>query len=105
MFVALIDPVLHNSAVEVVKRFWLCRPQETAIQSIESSRTTLLQTLRVLYSDMGNTRVKESDLISFIREMRDYGGAVRENLQSIVDQFREAHNAEFQRSSLDTLFE
>uniref|UniRef100_A0A7S1AU92 Spermatogenesis-associated protein 4 n=1 Tax=Noctiluca scintillans TaxID=2966 RepID=A0A7S1AU92_NOCSC len=105
VFVALIDPVLHNSAVEVVKRFWLCRPQETAIRSIESSRTTLLQTLRVLYSDMGNTRVNESDVISFIREMRDYGGAIRENLQFTVDQFREAHNAEFQRSSLDTLFE
>jgi len=105
VFVALIDPALHHGATEVVRRFWLCRPQTTALKAIEASKKTLMQTLRINYSDTGHTRVDESDLLSLLREMRDAGGAIAAMLQNVVDQFREAHNVEFQRSSLDTLFE
>jgi len=105
VFVALIDPDLHLAAREVVRRFWLCRPQNTALKAIEASKKTLLQTLRVNYSDTGHTRVQEAELLELLREMRDAGGAISAMLQSVVDQFREAHNTEFQRSRLDTLFE
>jgi len=105
VFVALIDPVLHLGAREVVRRFWLCRPQVTALKAIEASRKTLLQTLRINYSDTGHTRVQEAELLELLREMRDAGGAILGMLQGVVDQFREAHNVEFQRSRLDTLFE
>lgn len=105
VFVALIDPTLHNGATEVVKRFWLCRPQSSAIRALDASQKTLLQTLRILYGDTDQTRVDESDMLSFLREMREAGGAIKDMLQLVVDQFREVHNMEFQRSSLDTLFE
>lgn len=105
VFVALIDPALHLGAREVVRRFWLCRPQTTALKAIEASKKTLLQTLRISYSDTGHTRVQESDLLDLLREMRDAGGAIAAMLQNVVDQFREAHNVEFQRSRLDALFE
>jgi len=105
VFVALIDPSLHHGAAEVVRRFWLCRPQTIALKAIEASKKTLMQTLRINYSDTGHTRVDESELVNLLREMRDAGGAIFAMLQSVVDQFREAHNVEFQRSSLVTLFE
>lgn len=105
VFVALIDPSLHLGAREVVRRFWLCRPQNTALKAIAASKKTLLQTLRINYSDTGHTRVQEAELLELLREMRDAGGAISAMLQSVVDQFREAHNTEFLRSRLDTLFE
>uniref|UniRef100_A0A7S4R532 Uncharacterized protein n=1 Tax=Alexandrium monilatum TaxID=311494 RepID=A0A7S4R532_9DINO len=105
VFVALVDPALHHGATDVVRRFWLCRPQGAALRAIEASKKTLLQTLRINYGDTGHTRVHESDLLDFLREMRDAGGAIAEMLQAVVDQFRESHNVEFQRSSLENLFE
>jgi len=105
VFVALVDPALHHGATDVVRRFWLCRPQSAGLKAIEASKRTLLQTLRINYGDTGHTRVHESELLDFLREMRDAGGAIADMLQSVVDQFREAHNVEFQRSSLDMLFE
>jgi hypothetical protein len=108
IFVALVDPALHLGATEVVKRFWLCRPQNTALRAIEASKKTLLQTLRISclrYNDTRRSYVSEEELLEFLREMRDAGGAISQMLQSVVDQFREAHNAEFQRSSLGILFE
>jgi len=105
VFVALVDPALHHGATDVVRRFWLSRPQAAALRAIEASKKTLLQTLRINYGDTGHTRVHEAALLAFLREMRDHGGAIAEMLQAVVDQFREAHNVEFQRSSLDALFE
>jgi hypothetical protein len=105
IFIALVDPELHHGATEVVRRFWLCRPQASALKAIDASKKTLLQTLRIAYSETTYTRVREGELLDFLREMRDAGGAIAEMLQSVVDQFREAFNLEFQRSRLDTLFE
>jgi len=48
--------------------------------------------------------VKESEMLIFLREMQKTGGEIPKMLQSVVDQFR-VHNTEFQKSSLDTLFE
>eukprot|EP00929_Paragymnodinium_shiwhaense_P009279 TRINITY_DN113387_c0_g1_i1.p1 TRINITY_DN113387_c0_g1~~TRINITY_DN113387_c0_g1_i1.p1 ORF type:complete len:849 (+),score=159.16 TRINITY_DN113387_c0_g1_i1:121-2667(+) len=107
IFAALIHPVLHSGATEVLKRFWLCRPQNTALKAIDTSKKTLLQTLRVMYGESSaeQERVQGDDLLAFLGEMRAAGGAVSDMLQQVVDQFREAHNADFQRSQLDSLFE
>jgi len=106
IFVAALDPVLHTGAVNVIRRFWLCRPQSLALRALDASKKTLLQTLRLNYSDAANAqaRVEERVLVEFLSEMRDAGGAVAQTLQGVVDQFREVHNAEFQRSSLAKLF-
>jgi len=105
VFVALIDPALHHGAREVIRRFWLCRPQTVALKAIEASKQTLLRTLHMNYRDSGHVRVPEDDLLDLLREMRDAGGAIGAMLQNVVDNFREAHNVEFQRSRLDALFE
>merc|ERR1719310_83284 len=97
IFAALIHPVLHSGATEVIKRYWLCRPQTLALRVIEASKKTLLQTLRVMYGESSaeQERVQEEDLLAFIGEMRATGGAISDMLQQVVDQFREAHNADF----------
>lgn len=105
VFLAIVDPALHHQAMEVVRRFWLCRPQVSALRAVDASKKTVVQMLRIAYSNTPQTRVAESDLLFFLREMRDTGGAIANMLQAAVDQFREAHNSEFLRSSLDTLFE
>jgi len=105
VFIALIDPVLHHGVTKVIRHFWLCRPQAAALKAIESSKKTLLHALRINYSDTVQMRVDEQDLMAFLREMRDHRGPIMDMLQSVVDQFREANNPEFQRSSLDSLFE
>jgi len=106
IFVAFLDPVLHDSAVEVVRRYWLCRPQQAAQRALDASKKTLLQILRLHYSEAptGEARIKEKALVDFLREMKEAGGAVASMLQSVVDQFREVHNVEFQRSTLAKLF-
>jgi len=106
IFVAALDPVLHAEAVDVIRRFWLCRPQSLALRALDTSKKTLLQTLRLNYSEASTmqARVDERHLVDFLKEMRDAGGAVASMLQAVVDQFREVHNAEFQRSTLAKLF-
>lgn len=105
IFIALVDPVLHRGATDVVRRFWQARPQSFALKSLKASEKTLMQTLRILYCDMDRQRVHEQEMLAFLREMRDSGGEIPRMLQNVVDQFREVNNTEFQRSSLDTLFE
>jgi len=105
IFIALVDPVLHRGATDVVRRFWQARPQSFALKALKASEKTLMQTLRILYCDMDRQRVHEQEMLAFLREMRDSGGEIPRMLQNVVDQFREVNNTEFQRSSLDTLFE
>lgn len=107
IFVALVDPALHHGATEVVKRFWLGRPQSIALKCLEASRKTLLTTLQInclRYQDSERAYVDEGYLLDFLREMRDAGGAAAETVQGVVDQFREMHNEDFLKSGLDTLF-
>jgi len=106
VLVALIDAVLHNAATEVVKRFWLCHPMNNAVRAIDASKKTLLTTFRIMYGDSGDQdHVEEEKLLAFLGEMRREGGAIADMLEGVVDQFRESHNVEFQRSRLDGLFE
>jgi hypothetical protein len=105
IFNALVDPVLHRGSTDVLRRFWQARPQSFALRALKASERTLMTSLRVLYCEMDRERVDEQEMLSFLREMRDSGGEITKMLQSVVDQFREVNNAEFQRSGLDTLFE
>jgi len=105
LFVALIDPGLHPLAADVVFRFWLCKPQKVAQAAMEASKRPLLQALRVLYTDVDKAKAQDVHMVAFLKSLKETGGAVKETLQGVVDQFREAHNTEYRRSSLDTLFE
>jgi hypothetical protein len=105
IFIALVDPVLHSGATDVVRRFWQARPQSFALKALKASEKTLMQTLRILYCDVDRQTVHEKEMLAFLREMKDSGGEIAKMLQNVVDQFREVNNTEFQRSSLDTLFE
>jgi len=73
--------------------------------AVEDSKTTLLQTLRILYSGLDRSTTPEEDMLGFLAEMKQAGGALEKALEAVVDQFREQHNSEFQRSRLDQLFE
>jgi len=105
IFVALVDPVLHLGATNVVRRFWQARPQSFALKALKASEKVLLQTLRILYCDLDRQRVKENEMLTFLGEMRNSGGEIPKMLQNVVDQFREVNNTEFQRSNLETLFD
>eukprot|EP00913_Durusdinium_trenchii_P027678 g25957.t1 len=110
---------IEHFEATVIRRYWLCRPQAAAQRALESSKKTLLQILRwwadpyealsgecicSQEASSGEARIEEIALIDFLREMREAAGGVAAMLQSVVDQFREVHNVEYQRSTLTKLF-
>lgn len=104
VFVALLDPALHQSAVDMVKRFWLCRPQALALEAIEMSLKTLVDALRIFYSNPGNSHVDESELVASLRDLLTYGGAVAEALRAAVTELREDHTIDLHAFSIIKLF-
>jgi hypothetical protein len=105
LFLALLDPDLHPSATDLIRRFWMTPSEHVSGGAVEDSKKTLLQTLRILYSGLDRSTVAEEDVLAFLSEMKQAGGALEKALEAVVDQFREQHNAEFQRSRLESLFE
>lgn len=105
LFLALVDPELHPSAADIIRRFWMTPSDAVSGGAVEDSKKTLLQTLRILYSGLDRSTVTEDEMLAFLVEMKQAGGALERALETIVDQFREQHNSEFSRSRLDTLFE
>jgi len=104
VFVALVDPDLHLHSTQTIKRFWLCTIERVATRSIENSKKTLLQALRILYSGSTQTaKVDEAAVLSFLRELQSQGGMVQLDVNSVVDSFRETHPTEYASSRLDTL--
>merc|ERR1712232_143427 len=71
IFVALVDPTLHLHSTQIIKRFWVCPIERIATRSIENSKKTLLQALRLLYSSVARTRVDEAAVIQFLRDLRN----------------------------------
>jgi hypothetical protein len=104
LFVALVDPELHSSAADIIRRFWMTPSEHVSGGAVEDSKKTLLQTLRILYSGLDRSTVPEEEMLAFLSEMKQAGGALAKALESVVDQFREQHNSEFQRSRLESLF-
>lgn len=105
IFTALVDPALHRGAADVLRRFWLGRPQNLALRALKGSERALMTSLKILYCETERERVDEQEMLGFLREMRDAGGEITKMLQTVVDQFREVNNESFQRSGLETLFE
>jgi hypothetical protein len=105
IFTALVDPALHRGATDVLRRFWLGRPQNLALRALKGSERALMTSLKILYCETDRDRVDEQEMLGFLREMRDSGGEITKMLQTVVDQFREVNNESFQRSGLETLFE
>merc|ERR1719382_778188 len=73
IFVALVDPALHLHSTQIIKKFWVCPIERIATRSIENSKKTLIQALRLLYSSVVRTRVDEGALLQFLRDLRNRG--------------------------------
>merc|ERR1719359_1383399 len=95
VFVALIDPDLHAHAAEVLRKFWLSDVERISAESLEASRKTLLQVLRIFYSDVDRTKVDEQDLLEFLHEVVSQGGVVSVEIKGVIESFKEVHSAEY----------
>lgn len=106
VIIALTDPNLHVLATRAIKRFWLCPFERIATRSMEASKKTLSQTLRLLYSGgMAQTKVDEAVVIHFLRELRNHGGLLSMEIASVVETFRDTRPQEFAASRLDTVLD
>jgi len=103
VFVALIDPDLHMHATEVLRKFWLCNVERISTESLEASRKTLLQVLRIFYSDVDRTKVDEQDLLEFLRDISSQGGTAAIEIKGVIESFKEVHPAEYQSSGLNAI--
>lgn len=103
IFVALVDPDLHLYSTQIIRRFWVCPIEHVATRSIESSKKTLLQAFQLLYS--GRTPlVDEAAVLVFLRDLRNRGGELQIEVESVIELFKEMHPQEFKASQLATIF-
>lgn len=100
IFVALVDSDLHRLSAEVVQHFWLSSVETISSGSVESSKKTLLQALRLLYTRPANTMVDEAAVVQFLRDMRNHGGNLAVEINSVIESFRETFPAEHANSRL-----
>eukprot|EP00930_Biecheleria_cincta_P084568 TRINITY_DN74016_c0_g1_i1.p1 TRINITY_DN74016_c0_g1~~TRINITY_DN74016_c0_g1_i1.p1 ORF type:complete len:863 (-),score=192.32 TRINITY_DN74016_c0_g1_i1:128-2683(-) len=105
IFIALVDPELHLHSTQIIKKFWVCPVEKIATKSIEKSKRTLTQALRLLYSSGSKTVVQEASVLRFLRDLREQGGEVQIEVDSAVDLFKETHPDEYAMSQLDTIFD
>mmetsp|Transcript_28558 Transcript_28558/g.51719 ORF Transcript_28558/g.51719 Transcript_28558/m.51719 type:complete len:848 (-) Transcript_28558:59-2602(-) len=106
IFIALVEPELHIHATQIIKKFYLAPNDKIAMGSIESSKKTLLQALRLLYSaDATVPRVEEAAMLVFLRELRAHGGELAIEVEGVVDLFKEMHPEEYGASQLETFFD
>merc|ERR550514_2295175 len=94
LFLALLDPDLHPSATDLIRRFWMTPSEHVSGGAVEDSKKTLLKTLQLLYSGLDRDTVPEEDMLVFLSEMKQAGGALAKALEFVVDQFREQNNSE-----------
>jgi hypothetical protein len=87
IFVALVDNDLHALSAQIIKRFWICDIDRIASRSIEASKKTLLQALRLLYSNVPCTRVDESAMIQFLSDLYNQGGNLQFEVKNVIEAF------------------
>lgn len=105
IFVALVDPELHLHSTQIIKKFWVCPVEKIATRSIEASKRTLEQALRLLYRSGSETVVQEASVLRFLRDLRMQGGLVQMEVDSVVELFKETNPDEYATSQLDTIFD
>jgi len=103
VLVALIDPDLHVHAAFALRKFWLGDCERISTESLEASRKTLLQVLKLFYSQGGGTKVNEQDLLEFLQEMTSQGGAVAIEIKGVVESFKEVHSDLYASSGLNAI--
>lgn len=69
--VALIDAELHDVARSILTRFWLCRAPSLGEACLSAAVPTLVQALRILYSNVERALVEEDAVLDFLKELRD----------------------------------
>jgi hypothetical protein len=105
IFVALVDADLHTLSTQIIKRFWVCDIDRIASRSVEVSKKTLLQALRLLYSNVPCTRVDESAMIQFLSDLYNQGGNLQFEVKNVIEAFRDTHAEEYENSKLSTVLE
>jgi len=100
VFVAFVDSQLHTAAAELVQSFLLSPVPEVASHCLGASQKTLVQTLRLFYSNADRQMVSEADLVNFLKLLRGANENARAALDAVISQFRIAHAAEYERSML-----
>jgi len=107
IFIALVEPELHVFSTQIIKKFYLCANEKISMGSMEASKKTLLQALRLLYTpDSGGApRVEEAAVLVFLRELRAHGGELAIEVEGVVDLFKEMHPEEYGASQLDSFFD
>jgi len=103
VLVALIDPVCWSLAMQVVRKFWLSDVERISTESLEASRKTLLQILKIFYSDVDRIKIPEQDLLEFLREIISQGGTVAIEIKGVIESFKEVHTAEYESSGLNAI--
>lgn len=103
IFVALVDPELHLHSTQIIKKFWVCPVEKIATRSIEASKRTLEQALRLLYRSGSETVVQEASVLRFLRDLRMLGGLVQMEVDSVVELFKVTNPDEYATSQLDTI--
>jgi hypothetical protein len=103
IFVALVDPDLHQLSTYIIKKFWLCNLEQLAAKCVEDSRHILLQVLGLLYGNMDCAKVDENLFLDFLKELYNHGGTVQFELGTVIEQFHDTQEAEYQSSKLYTV--
>lgn len=103
VFVALVDPSLHDQSTQIISLFWTCPVERIATRSMEASKKTLLQALRLLYGGAAPDRIEEGAVLKFLRDLRNRGGILQMEVVSVIESFRDAHPEQYEKSKLDSV--
>merc|ERR1712118_36775 len=93
----------HAHATEVLRKFWMGDVERISTESLEASRKTLLQVLRIFYSDVDRTKVDEKDLLEFLQDIASQGRAAAIEIKGVIESFKEVHSAEYAASGLNAI--
>lgn len=105
LLVALLDPLLHVHACDVVRVFWLSANVGFVRKCIELTGDTLAKVFGILYADgLDKNVVDETTFLNFIAELKSSGGPLVEvALQQAVDALVST-NPHLQDSGLGQMF-
>lgn len=101
VLVALVDPELHAVVTDLLTNIWTDPLIGQAC--LDASAQTLVQTLRVRYSEVERAKVDEKDLLAFFRRLLDADAPRAAAIRAVVEAFKQEHSAEFARSQLGSL--
>ncbi|CEL97882.1 unnamed protein product [Vitrella brassicaformis CCMP3155] len=101
IFVALIEEDFHDHAAQIIAKFWLSGVEELRTPVLDASRKTLLQTLRILYSEgIERSKVAESVLVEFLQDIHSEGPPVSELIDDVLQMYKKSDPDGFASTNL-----